>query len=183
MPVALKLQSPDIAHKTEAGALRLNLRGEDEVRTGFAAVLAAAKAYAPAARILGVLVQAMAAPGQEVILGIKRDPTFGPMLLVGLGGLNVELLNDVVLTPLPLRKEEALSLLWRLRGARLLRSFRGGPPTDVDALVDAMLRLARLAQDCAEVIAEIDLNPIIVHRQGQGISVVDALVVKAANRA
>jgi acetyltransferase len=161
----------------------LNLRGADEVRAAYAAVTAAGKAYAPAARILGVLVQAMARPGQEVILGIKRDATFGPMLLLGLGGVNVELLQDVILAPLPLLPAEARSLLWRLRGARLLRSFRGGPPTDVDALVDAMLRLARLAQDCAEAIAEIDLNPIIVHRQGQGISVVDALVVKAANRA
>jgi acetate---CoA ligase (ADP-forming) len=182
VPVALKLQSPDIAHKTEAGALRLNLRGADEVSAAYAAVVAAGKAYAPAARILGVLVQAMALPGQEVILGIKRDATFGPMLLIGLGGVNVELLQDVILAPLPLLPAEARSLLWRLRGARLLRSFRGGAPADVDALVDAMLRLARLAQDCAETIAEIDLNPVIVHGQGQGISVVDALVVKAAKK-
>ncbi len=182
VPVALKLQSPDIAHKTEAGALRLNLRGADQVRAAYAAVTAAGKAYAPAARILGVLVQAMAPPGQEVILGIKRDATFGPMLLIGLGGVNVELLQDVILAPLPLLPAEARSLLWRLRGARLLRSFRGGAPADVDALVDAMLRLARLAQDCAETIAEIDLNPVIVHGQGQGISVVDALVLKAAKK-
>ncbi len=179
-PVALKVQSPDIAHKTEAGAVSLNLTSPHEVHAAYARVMAAAKRHAPAARILGVLVQPMAAPGREVILGVKRDATFGPMLMVGLGGVHVEILQDVVVAPVPLQPDEARSLLWRLKSARLLQAFRGGPAADVDALVDCMVRLARLAQDFADEIAEIDLNPVIVHAEGDGISLVDALVVKAS---
>jgi len=120
----------------------------------------------------------MAPPGLEMILGIKRDPTFGPLLLVGLGGVNVERFKDVVLAPVPLAPEAARGLLARLKGASLLDAYRGSPPRDVDALVDAMVRLATLAHDFADEIVEIDLNPVIVHAAGEGISVVDALLVK-----
>jgi acyl-CoA synthetase (NDP forming) len=180
-PVALKLQSPDILHKTELGAVRLNL-GPHEVAAAYASIIAAAKRQAPSARIRGVLVQAMAPPGLEVILGIKRDPTFGPLLLVGLGGVHVEVFKDVVVAPVPFAAAEARALLSRLKSAALLKAFRGRPAADIDALVDAMLRLGRLAKDFEEVIAEIDLNPLLVHAEGQGISVVDALVVTDAGQ-
>jgi acetate---CoA ligase (ADP-forming) len=179
-PVALKLQSPDIAHKTEAGAVKLNLVNASEVRDAYEFITAAAIRHAPSARIRGVLVQPMAPPGHEVILGVKRDATFGPMLLVGLGGVNVEALKDVALAPVPVDAEEARRLLLRLKSAPLLQAYRGRPPADVDALVEAMVRLALLAADFVDEIAEIDLNPVIVHAKGQGISVVDALVVKGA---
>jgi acetate---CoA ligase (ADP-forming) len=179
--VALKLQSPDILHKTEVGAVRLNL-GPQQVAAAYASIIAAAKRQAPAARIRGVLVQAMAPPGLEVILGIKRDATFGPLLMVGLGGVHVEVFKDVVVAPVPFAAAEARGLLLRLKSAALLKAFRGRPPADIDALVDAMLRLGRLAKDFEDVIAEIDLNPLLVHAEGQGVSVVDALVVTDADQ-
>jgi len=177
-PVALKVQSPDIAHKTEAGAVRLNVFGVEAVAAAYGDLIAAAQRHAPSARIHGVLVEAMVPPGQEMILGIKRDRTFGPLLLVGLGGVNVELVQDVALAPVPLSHASARDLLLRLKGARLLNGYRGRPASDVDALVEAMVRLGQLAQDFIDEIGEIDLNPIIVHPEGEGISVVDALLVK-----
>jgi acyl-CoA synthetase (NDP forming) len=176
--VALKVQSPDIAHKTEAGAVRLNVFGAEAVGAAYGDLIAAAQRHAPSARIHGVLVEAMVPPGQEMILGIKRDRTFGPLLLVGLGGVNVELVQDVALAPVPLSHASARDLLLRLKGARLLNGYRGRPASDVDALVEAMVRLGQLAQDFNDEIGEIDLNPIIVHPEGEGISVVDALLVK-----
>jgi len=176
--VALKVQSPDILHKTEARAVRLGLRSAGEVRDAFEEVLANAHRHAPQARVLGVLVQPMAPPGREVILGIKRDATFGPMLMVGLGGVAVEVLKDVALAPVPLTAADARELLGRLAGAALLGAHRGAPPADVDALVALMVRISRFAADHAETVAEIDLNPVLVHAQGEGVSVVDALIVK-----
>jgi acetate---CoA ligase (ADP-forming) len=177
-PVALKVQSSGIAHKTEAGAVALNLASADAVRFAYERVLDKARRHAPDARILGVLVQPMASAGREVILGIKRDATFGPMLMAGLGGVHVEIFKDVALAPLPLIERDAREMLARLKGAPLLGAFRGQPAADVDALADLMVRLAQLASDHAETIAEIDLNPVLVHAAGQGVSVVDALIVK-----
>jgi acetate---CoA ligase (ADP-forming) len=175
--VALKVQSPDILHKTEAGAVALNLAPGD-VRAAYKRVLAAAKHYAPDARIEGVLVQPMAAPGREVILGISRDPCWGPLLMVGLGGVLVEVLEDVALAPVPLDKDAALTLIGKLKGAALLHAHRASPPADIDALAELMVQLSQFAADHANEIAEIDLNPVIVHEQGQGVSLVDALIVK-----
>jgi len=176
--VALKVQSPDIPHKTEAGALALRLSSRAEVRAAYDRVLAAAAAHCPAARITGVLVQPMCAPGREVVLGITRDATFGLLLMVGLGGVSVEVLNDVAWGPVPLARDDARAMLQGLKGARLLAAHRGMPACDVDALVDIMVRLARFAFDYADRIAEIDLNPVIVHRQGAGASLADALIVQ-----
>lgn len=177
-PVALKVQSPQIAHKTEAGAVALGLATLEAVRSGFDRVLANARRHTPEARILGVLVQPMAPPGRELILGIKRDATFGPMLVLGLGGVHVELLKNFVLAPLPVSEAEARDILSRLDGALPVEDFRGRPGADVDALVDLMVRLAAFAAEHADMIAEIDLNPVLVHERGQGVSVVDALMVK-----
>jgi acetate---CoA ligase (ADP-forming) len=178
-PVALKVQSPDILHKTEAGAVALHL-GPREVRAAYDRVLAATRRHAPGTRVLGVLVQPMAPPGREVILGVKRDDHWGPMLMVGLGGMLVEVIGDVALAPVPLDREDARALLARLKGARLFGAHRGSPAADVDALVELMVQLSDFAADHADEIAEIDLNPVLVHPQGQGVSVVDALIVKRA---
>ena len=177
-PVALKVQSPDITHKTEAGAVALDLSGNSAVREAYRKVLAGATAAHPSAAIHGVLVQAMAPPGHEMILGVTRDPDFGPMLMVGLGGIHVEVLRDVVFAPVPIGREEALSLLGELKGAALLDGVRGAPPADRDALAGLIATLSRFAADHADLIEEIDLNPVIVHPQGQGLTVVDALIVK-----
>jgi acyl-CoA synthetase (NDP forming) len=177
-PVALKVQSPDILHKTEAGAVILGVAGDAAVRDGYQQVLASAQAARPDAAIQGVLVQAMAPPGREIILGITRDPTFGPMLMVGLGGIHVEVLRDVAFAPVPIGPDEALALLGELKGAALLDGVRGAPPADRTALAELMARLSRFAADHADLIEEIDLNPVIVRAQGQGLTVVDALIVK-----
>jgi len=179
-PVALKVQSDDIPHKTEAGAVALNVASGDAVRAGYERVLAAAQLHARGARIDGVLVQPMAAPGREVILGVNRDPTWGPMLMVGLGGVLVEALGDVALAPVPLDLAAARALIGRLKGASLLGGYRGSAPADTEALAELMVALSQFAADHADAIAEIDLNPVIVHAQGEGVSLVDALIVKGA---
>ncbi|MBV9151078.1 MAG: acetate--CoA ligase family protein, partial [Alphaproteobacteria bacterium] len=176
--VALKVQSPDIVHKTEAGAVALNLSGEAVVRDGYRRVLARARAAHPNAKIDGVLVQAMARRGREIILGVTRDPDFGPMLMVGLGGIHVEVLKDVAFAPVPLGAEEAFDLIAQLKGAALLDAVRGEPAADRDALARLMVALSRFAADHAETVAEIDLNPVIVHASGEGLTIVDALIVK-----
>lgn len=176
--VALKVQSPDILHKTEAGAVALGARTPEDVGAAHDRILAAAKAYKPGAVVQGVLVQAMAAKGTEVILGINRDPQFGPMLMLGLGGIHVEVLKDVAFAPVPMSRDEALALISRLKGARLLDAHRGAPPADRGALADLIVRLSQFAADHADVIAEIDLNPVIVHAEGQGATIADALIVK-----
>jgi len=180
-PVALKVQSANIPHKTEAGAVALNISG-DGLRVAYDGVLAAAKAYAPHARIDGVLVQPMAPPGREVILGVNRDPNWGPLLMVGLGGVLVEALGDVALAPVPLDRPAARALVGRLKAAKVLDAFRGAAPADVDALADLIVQLSHFAADHADTIAEIDLNPVIVHAKGQGVSIVDSLIVKQARQ-
>ncbi len=176
--VALKVQSPDITHKTEVGAVALGLTGDRAVRDAYERVLVNAETAHPGAAIGGVLVQAMAPPGQEIILGVVRDVNFGPMLMVGLGGIHVEVLRDVAFAPVPIGHQEALALLDGLKGAALLEGVRGAPPADRVALAELMATLSRFAADHADQIEEIDLNPVIVHPQGRGVSVVDALIFK-----
>jgi acyl-CoA synthetase (NDP forming) len=174
--VALKVQSPDILHKTEAGAVILDVSGETAVRDGYRTVLA--RAAHPGAQIDGVLVQAMARRGHDIILGVSRDPDFGPMLMVGLGGIHVEVLKDVAFAPVPLGTEQALELIGQLKGAALLDGVRGAPAADKDALAHLMVALSRFAADHVDQVAEIDLNPVIVHPVGEGLTIVDALIVK-----
>lgn len=181
-PVAMKVQSPDIIHKTEAGGVALGIQGEGRVREAFAGILERAQAYNPDARIDGVLVQPMARPGLEMILGINSDPLFGPMLMVGLGGIHVEVMKDVALAPVPLSKADALALIDQLKGRALLDAHRGAPAADIDALADLMVRLGRFAADHADTVAEVDLNPVFVHPAGQGTTIADALVVTRGTR-
>ena len=177
-PVALKIQSADIPHKTEAGGVALDVTGADAVRAAYERVLASARRHAPKAHIDGVLVQPMARPGREVILGIHRDSRWGPLLMVGLGGVLVEAMDDTALAPVPLDHDAALALIGRLKGARLFGAFRGAPAADVEALAALMVKLSQLAADHADAIAGIDLNPVIVHAAGDGVTVVDALIIK-----
>lgn len=179
--VALKVQSPDIPHKTEAGAIALNVE-PTEAAAAHAHVITSAKRHAPAARIEGVLVQPMAAPGREMIVGINHDVLWGPLLMVGFGGVLVEVVNEVALAPVPLDRNAALALIARLKGARLLEAHRGTPAADVEALADVMVRLSQFAADHSDVVAEIDLNPVIVHARGRGVTLADALIVKSEAR-
>lgn len=177
-PVALKIQSADIPHKTEAGGVALNVAGTD-VRAAYERVLTSARQHVPGAHIDGVLVQPMARPGHEILLGINRDPRWGPLLMVGLGGVLVEAMADTALAPVPLDHDAALALIARLKGARLFGGYRGAPEADIEALAALMVTLSQLAADHAETIAEIDLNPVIVHAKGDGVTIVDALIVKS----
>jgi acetate---CoA ligase (ADP-forming) len=176
-PVALKVQSPDITHKTEVGAVALGIATETDLRQAYRRVLSSARAAHPGADIRGVLVQRMASVGIEMIVGVTRDETFGPMLMLGLGGIYVEVLRDVGFAPVPLTPQDARDLVGQLRGATLLEGKRGAPPSDVDALVDVLVGVSCFAADHGETVAEIDLNPVIVHPRGHGLSVVDALIV------
>lgn len=182
--VVLKAQSPDIAHKTEAGAVLVNIQAAD-VKDAYVRIIANARAHAPHARIDGVLVQPMLPQGREMLLGITRDQRWGPMLMVGLGGVLVEALNDTALAPVPLDRDQALGLIARLKGAAILKAHRGRPAADVEALADVMVQLSQFAADHADIVAEIDLNPVIVH--ADGVSLADALIVTrtadAASRA
>lgn len=174
-PVALKILSPDIPHKTEAGGVRLHLQGEEAVRDAFADIIANARAWAPDARIEGVLVQEMVPGGQEMLLGLTRDITFGPVLTIGFGGTLVEVLRDVTFRLPPVTAAEATEALESLRLAPLLHGHRGAPPCDIPALADAIARFSWLATDLGDMIEEIDVNPIAV--LPSGIRVLDALVV------
>ncbi len=176
-PVVLKVESPDLPHKTEAGVVRLNLRDADAVRDAYQAIMAKAEAVMPRPRINGVLVQTMMPQGIEMVVGARIDPLFGPLVVVGLGGILVELLQDTVLAPAPVTHDEALALLAQLKGARLLDGFRGLPGVDRHRLADVICRVAAFAVDHRETIAELDVNPLIC--TGDSIIAVDALIVTA----
>ena len=173
--MAIKIVSPDIPHKTEAGGVRLGLSTPDNVREAARNIVASALRYAPDARIDGISVQQMAAPGAEIVLGVKNDRQFGPLVAVGLGGIMVELLADTAVRLAPVQDETAREMLASLKGRALLTGFRGKPGVDTDALVDAICRLSELAHDLADMIDQIDVNPLIA--SGSGVVAADALIV------
>ncbi len=175
-PVALKLASPDILHKTEVGGVLLNVPDETAAREGWQAIVTRARAVFPKADIRGVQVQQMVRGGQEVIVGMKRDPVFGPLVMFGLGGVYVEALGDVSFRLAPLSRQDAEEMIAEVRSAKLLEGLRGAPPTDRAALVDAILRIGQLAADCPEIL-ELDVNPLIVLPVGQGALAVDVRII------
>jgi acyl-CoA synthetase (NDP forming) len=176
-PLALKIQSPDITHKTEAGGVRLGISDATQAHEAYEAMLASVRRYKPEARIQGVLLQPMAPKGVEIILGAIRDPVFGPMVMVGFGGVMTELFKDVAYRPAPVSDSEARAMLDGLRAAPLLNGFRGAPRADVAALASLVAQISRVAASLGEHMAELELNPVIVHPEGQGVTVVDALLV------
>lgn len=176
-PVVLKLESPDIPHKTEAGVVKLGLRDAAQVEAAYAELLARAAAIRPAPRIQGVLVQPMVPAGVEVLLGGRIDPQFGPLVVVGLGGVLVELMKDSTLAVAPVSRPQALQMLRRLRAARVLAGFRGTPAVDVERLAEVIARFSEFLADHAWAIREVDVNPIIC--RAERIVAVDALIVAA----
>ncbi|WP_030622216.1 acetate--CoA ligase family protein [Streptomyces sclerotialus] len=165
-PVVLKIVSPDILHKTDAGGVRVGLGSAAEVRDAFSAIVSNARAYDPAARITGVQVQQMVpAGGQEVIVGAVTDPTFGKVVAFGLGGVLVEVLKDVTFRLAPVSRADAESMLDGIRAAEVLRGVRGGPPVNRDALAGLLVRASHLAADFPEI-AEVDLNPVFASADG-----------------
>jgi acetate---CoA ligase (ADP-forming) len=175
-PVALKVESPHIAHKTEAGGVRLNLSLETQIRGAYEEIVVAARRYNAGAAINGVLVQQMAPRGVEMMLGVATDPIFGPVVAVALGGIYVEVLRDIAYRVAPVDTAQALAMLRELRAYKLLEGVRGKPKGDVAVLADCIVRLSWLAHDLRDVIADIDVNPLLVFERGA--LAVDALVVR-----
>jgi acyl-CoA synthetase (NDP forming) len=176
--VAMKVVSPDILHKSEAGGVKLNLRTEREVRKAFSDILRSAKKHSPDAEIRGCLVSPMASPGAEVIIGTKIDEQFGPVIMFGLGGILVEVIRDVSFRVLPISRRAARKMIAEPRTAKILEGIRGKPPLDKDALCSLLLTVSEVVESYPEI-REMDLNPVIVHERGA--SVVDARILLKKN--
>lgn len=175
-PLAMKVSSPDILHKTDCGGVKLNIQNQLEAVEAYRAIMQDCTGAHPKARIEGILVGKMAPKGLELILGVQNDDQFGPILLVGLGGVFVEIFKDVVLSPCPVSKIEAEELLKALRSSKMLYGYRGSAPVDIDALTDLMVNISQYAVHNPEL-CELDLNPVFVYGQGEGVRVVDALMI------
>jgi len=176
--VALKIQSPALPHKTDVDGVALDIDDPEQAVIAYQQIMEAAKRHAPAASVDGVLVTPMAKPGLEMIVGSRCDENFGPMLMVGFGGVLVEALDDIALRPAPVDKAAAVSMLKSLRGATLLDGRSGRTDFDVDALVDVLVHVSQLAARYCDVIREIDLNPVVVHDRARGLTIIDALIIK-----
>jgi acyl-CoA synthetase (NDP forming) len=174
-PVVLKILSPDIQHKTEAGGVLLNLNGETEVAAGFRQLLGAVQKSRPAARLEGALISPMRASGIEIFVGLARDPQWGWVMSLGLGGIWIEALDDTVIEPLPVGAADVIRALRRLRGARLFEGYRGSPPVDLGILADSVVRIGEAALALGPDIAVLEVNPLLVN--GDRIEALDALVV------
>jgi acetyltransferase len=175
-PVVIKVQSAQILHKTEAGGIALSLGSDDEVRHAYDEVMANARRFAPDAEIQGVLVQEMVEDGVEVIIGVTKDPVFGPAIMFGLGGIFVEALRDVSFRIAPLLRPDAEDMLDEIRGRRVLEGMRGKPPADREALIDVILKVSQLVTDHRDDIDELDINPLVVFPKGA--KALDALITR-----
>jgi acetyltransferase len=171
-PVVMKIVSPDILHKTDVGGVRLGLADADAVAGAFVEITSCVRRMDPDAWIAGVSVQEMVKGGRELILGMSRDPQFGPLLMFGLGGIYVEVLKDVSFRVAPVSRREAVGMVREIRAYPLLASFRGSPPADEGGIVDALLRISRLSLDFPEIL-ELDINPVMVMPKGRGIRAID----------
>ena len=178
-PVAVKLASHTLVHKTEIGGVQLNLNREAEVRVAYDKIAARITQDGNLEAMEGVLVQPMVTGGVEVMAGMVQDPSFGPLIGFGLGGIHVEILGDVRFRITPLTELDAADLIRGIKGYRLLQGYRGHPPGDVDAIQELLLRLSRLVEEVPEIV-ELDLNPIIALPPGQGCRIVDARIRVAA---
>jgi acyl-CoA synthetase (NDP forming) len=178
-PVVLKIASPDILHKTDIGGVKVDLKNSEEVRDAFELMVYRAQRYLPDARIWGCLVQEMApSGGLEVLVGMNRDPQFGPLITFGLGGIYVEILRDVTFRVAPFSYSEAEEMLTQIRAHALLDGVRGQQPIDKPAIINSLLRISQLVQDFPEII-ELDINPLMVYHQSEGALALDMrLVIK-----
>lgn len=176
-PVALKIVSPQITHKSDVGGVQLNLGTAEEVASAFDAIVAAAKHATPDANVEGVSVQRMAEPGIEVIVGMTMDAQFGPVLMFGLGGVLVEVLKDVAFRVVPITARDARQMVRDIQGFPILQGYRGQEPADLEALEALLLKLSAFIEGHAEV-AELDLNPVFAYPDGA--IAVDARIVLAA---
>ena len=175
-PVALKIVAEEISHKSDVGGVQLNLRNGDSLAAAFEEMFRRIGEIYPQAKLDGVLVQPMVTGGQELILGGRQDPQFGPVVLAGLGGIFVEIIGEAALRVAPITEREARQMLEDLRGMQILKGARGHGPSDIEAVVKALLRVSQLLVDFPEI-KELDINPIRVFSAGEGCRALDARVV------
>ena len=172
----VKIESPDILHKSDAGCVKLNIQSASQAKDAFDAILANAKAYDANARIEGVQVCEMMPLGTELIIGVKNDPQFGPCVLCGLGGIYVEIFKDTALGLAPLSKQEAFNMINSLKSVKLLDGYRGQPALDKAAFAQALVDISQFACEHADNMAELDINPVFLYEKG--LCAVDALYIK-----
>jgi acyl-CoA synthetase (NDP forming) len=177
-PVVMKISSPDILHKSDIGAVRVGVGTSEQVADTFDLIMLRSQRYMPNAKLLGVLVQEMIRGGKEVILGVSRDPQFGPLMMFGLGGIYVEVLKDVAFRVAPLDRRQAQEMMHEIRASALLGGVRGERPADTDAIIDALLRLSQLALDFPEIV-EMDINPLTALEPGRGVVAIDSRITIA----
>jgi acetyltransferase len=176
-PVVMKVVSPDILHKSDAGGVKVNVKDEQGVREAFKTIMANSKAYKANANIHGIVIQEMAPWGTEVILGSVNDATFGPTMMFGLGGIFVEVLKDVTFRVTPVSSNQATRMISEIRGAPILAGARGEKPRDREALAKTICQYSNMVLDLADEISESDANPVLVYENGQGLKVVDARII------
>jgi acyl-CoA synthetase (NDP forming) len=174
-PVAVKLASHTITHKSELGGVYLNLKTDEEVKIAFRKISEQIERHHSAADMDGVLIQPMLSTGLEVIVGVTDDPLFGPLIAFGLGGVFVEILKDLVFRITPLTEMDAQEMVSGIKGYKLLQGYRGHPPADQKAIQELLLRISRLVEEVPEI-SELDLNPIFVMPSGQGCTIADARI-------
>lgn len=175
-PVVMKIASPDIVHKFDFDGVRLDLRDEAGIREAYRDILKSVRLRKPEARVAGITVEKMAPPGKEIILGMSRDPQFGPVLMFGLGGIYVEALEDVSFRLAPIREGSAMAMIKKTKTHKILEGFRGGPAYDLGAIAECLKRLSQLVVDFEEI-QELDINPMFVYEKGRGCRIVDARIV------
>ena len=175
-PVVLEIESPDILHKTEVGGIKVGLKNAEEVKNAFNEIMNNIKRNAPEARVWGVIVRKLIKQGKETIIGMHRDPIFGPMIMFGSGGIYVEIYKDVAFRIAPLTLEDAKEMVEETKVYKILSGFRGGPVYDIDSVVDTILRVSKLATDFEEI-SDIDINPLFVYSKGHGCMGVDIKIM------
>lgn len=173
-PVVLKIASPDISHKSDAGGVKVGLTGKEDVSRAYKEIMTSVKQKFPSAKIEGISVQNMARPGTEVIIGMTKDPQFGPVLMFGLGGVWVEVLKDVSFRIVPLARRDASEMIKEIKGYRLLEGYRGSEPANIDFLENMLLKVSDFVEKTS-MVKEMDINPIFVYKDGA--VAVDARVV------
>jgi len=175
-PIVMKIASPDVLHKFDYGGVKLDLKNREQVKRAYQDICESVLRHKPDARIAGMTVEEMAPPGKEIILGMNRDPQFGPILMFGLGGIYVEALEDVSFRLAPIREYSALAMINKTKTHKILKGFRGGPAYDIESIADCLKRLSQLVVDFEEI-QELDINPLLVYEQGKGCKIVDARII------
>ncbi|RDD53904.1 MAG: acetyl-CoA synthetase [Candidatus Korarchaeota archaeon NZ13-K] len=173
-PVVLKIVSPQVIHKSDVGGVKVNLKNEEDVRRAYREILDNVRIRVPEAKVEGILVQEFAPAGVELIIGLMRDPQFGPTVMFGLGGVFVELFRDVSFRVAPLSEQDAETMIREVKAYKLLTGFRGMEPVDINAIRDALIKVGEIGVENEEI-AEMDLNPVIAYPKG--IKVVDARII------